>query len=52
MNRAKALQVLSSVKPELAQRFGVVRLALFGSTDRTRNRLIHGYLGIDNGTLE
>ena len=32
MNRAKALHVLTSAKPELAQRFGVVRLALFGST--------------------
>ena len=34
MNRAQALQVLTSAKPELARRFGVVRLALFGSTAR------------------
>lgn len=34
MNRARALQVLTQAKPELSQRFGVVRLALFGSTVR------------------
>ncbi len=40
MNRAQALQVLTRAKPELAQRFGVVRLALFGSTARDEAR--HG----------
>lgn len=34
MNRKEALQVLSLAKPELASRFGVVRLALFGSLAR------------------
>ncbi len=34
MTRAHALAVLSAVKPELARRFGVVKLALFGSTAR------------------
>lgn len=34
MNRSEALQVLSQAKPELANRFGVVRLALFGSLAR------------------
>lgn len=34
MNRAKALQILARAKPELAHRYGVVRLALFGSTVR------------------
>jgi predicted nucleotidyltransferase len=38
MNRAKALQVLTRAKPELARRFGVVRLALFGSTARDEAR--------------
>ena len=38
MNRAQALQVLTRAKPELAQRFGVVRLALFGSTARDEAR--------------
>ena len=38
MNRTKALQVLTRVKPELARRFGVVRLALFGSTARNEAR--------------
>ncbi|RJX31179.1 MAG: DNA polymerase subunit beta [Desulfurivibrio sp.] len=31
MNRKEVLQVLARSKPELARRFGVVRLALFGS---------------------
>ena len=31
MNRAKALQIFVEAKPELAQRYGVVRLALFGA---------------------
>lgn len=31
MNRQRALELLSSSKPELKNRFGVTRLALFGS---------------------
>lgn len=38
MNRTQALQVLARVKPELARRFGVIRLALFGSTARDEAR--------------
>lgn len=38
MNRAKALQMLAEAKPELAQRYGVVRLALLGSTARDEAR--------------
>ncbi len=38
MNRAQTLEVLTRIKPELAQRFGVVRLALFGSTVRDEAR--------------
>lgn len=34
MNRNEALQVLIKAKPELTRRFGVVRLALFGSLAR------------------
>ncbi|MDE1951032.1 MAG: nucleotidyltransferase family protein [Burkholderiales bacterium] len=34
MDRATALQLLTAHKPVLAARFGVVRLALFGSTAR------------------
>lgn len=34
MNRATAIQLLSRSKPELQARFGVTRLALFGSTAR------------------
>lgn len=34
MNRSTTLQLLSKHKPILAQRFGVVRLALFGSVVR------------------
>ncbi|WP_041464188.1 nucleotidyltransferase family protein [Pelodictyon luteolum] len=34
MNKQSALELLSSSKPELQARFGVVRLALFGSTSR------------------
>ena len=39
MNRMQALQALARAKPELTQRFGVTRLALFGSTasDTARN---------------
>lgn len=34
MNRNEALNALAIVKPELVNRFGVNRLALFGSTAR------------------
>ncbi|MHB1513879.1 MAG: nucleotidyltransferase family protein [Acidiferrobacter sp.] len=34
MNRQRVLELLSRSKPELRARFGVVRLALFGSTAR------------------
>ena len=34
MNKAKALEILSRLKPELARQYGVTRLALFGSTVR------------------
>ncbi|HQU17178.1 MAG: hypothetical protein B7Z66_12690 [Chromatiales bacterium 21-64-14] len=34
MNRQRALELLSRSKPELQARFGVTRLALFGSTAR------------------
>jgi predicted nucleotidyltransferase len=34
MNRQRALELLTAIKPELQTRFGVTRLALFGSTAR------------------
>ena len=34
MNRSRALELLAHSKPTLAERYGVVRLALFGSTAR------------------
>mgnify|MGYP000013953823 CR=1 FL=1 len=34
MNRQQALTILSRLKPELVKRFGITRLALFGSTVR------------------
>ena len=34
MNRQHALELLNHSKPELQDRFGVIRLALFGSTAR------------------
>ncbi len=34
MKRLKVLEVLTRVKPDLASRFGVVQLVLFGSTAR------------------
>lgn len=34
MNRRDALNILIKAKPELAESFGVTRLALFGSTAR------------------
>jgi predicted nucleotidyltransferase len=38
MNRDQALQLLTLHKPELARRFGVVHLALFGSSARNEAR--------------
>jgi uncharacterized protein len=38
MNRARALELLARSKPELASRYGVTRLALFGSTVRDAAR--------------
>jgi len=38
MNRTQVLQELARAKPELARRFGVIRLALFGSTARDAAR--------------
>jgi predicted nucleotidyltransferase len=34
MNKQRALEILAHSKPELASRFGVTRLALFGSVAR------------------
>lgn len=34
MNRNEALKILTKLKPELVKRFGVTRLAMFGSTVR------------------
>ncbi|MCK5362233.1 MAG: nucleotidyltransferase family protein [Gammaproteobacteria bacterium] len=34
MERERVLQLLAQHKPQLAQRYGVLRLALFGSTAR------------------
>lgn len=38
MNRQHALRQLSQVKSELQRRFGIKRLALFGSTARDEAR--------------
>ena len=38
MNRQQALEVLTKLKPDLVERFGVTRLALFGSTARDEAR--------------
>ena len=38
VTRAQTLQLLAASKPELAKRFGVSRLALFGSTVRDTAR--------------
>lgn len=38
MDRSTALQLLRAHRPTLAERFGVVRLALFGSTARDTAR--------------
>ncbi len=39
MNRQQAISTLTRVKPELVKRFGVTRLALFGSTVRDEARV-------------
>ena len=39
MNRTEALEILPKLKPTLAQRFGVTRLALFGATARDLARI-------------
>jgi len=38
MNRQQAITTLIKLKPELVERFGVTRLALFGSTVRDEAR--------------
>lgn len=38
MDRRQALEILAKLKPELVKRFGVKRLALFGSTARNEAR--------------
>lgn len=38
MNRQKTLGILRTLKPDLTARFGVTRLALFGSTARDEAR--------------
>lgn len=38
MNRQKILGILRTLKPDLTARFGVTRLALFGSTARDEAR--------------
>ncbi|MCK4841617.1 MAG: nucleotidyltransferase family protein [Methylococcales bacterium] len=38
MNSKQTLEILTKIKPELAKRFGVTRLALFGSTVRDEAR--------------
>ena len=38
MKRTQALKILAQLKPELVKRFGVTRLALFGSTVRDEAR--------------
>lgn len=38
MDRAETLALLSQPKPELQRRFGVLRLALFGSRARDQSR--------------
>ena len=39
MNKNEALDILTKLKPELIKRFGVTRLALFGSTVRNEAKL-------------
>lgn len=36
MNRQQTLEILAKLKPELVKRFGITRLALFGSTVRDK----------------
>lgn len=38
MNQQQAIDILAKLKPELVKRFGVSRLALFGSTVRDEAR--------------
>ena len=38
MNRQQALTILARLKPDLVKRFGVTRLALFGSTVRNEEK--------------
>jgi len=38
MNRQQTLDLLTQLKPELVKRFGITRLALFGSTVRNEAR--------------
>ena len=38
MNKDKALEILTKAKPDLVNRYGVTRLALFGSTARDESR--------------
>lgn len=38
MNKTKALEILTRVKPELVRRYGITQLALFGSTARDESR--------------
>jgi hypothetical protein len=38
MNKSEALKILASLKPHLAKRFGVTRLALFGTPVRDEAR--------------
>jgi len=38
MKRTQALDILTNLKPELIKRFGITRLALFGSTVRNEAR--------------
>ena len=40
MDRQKAIEIISRLKPELEKKFGVTRLALFGST--VRNEATNG----------
>ncbi len=38
MNRQQAIEALNKLKPVLVERFGVTRLALFGSTVRNESK--------------
>ncbi|MDH5548148.1 MAG: nucleotidyltransferase family protein [Gammaproteobacteria bacterium] len=38
MNRDQVLEILRKLKPELVSRFGITRMALFGSTARNEAR--------------